>query len=219
MNHSKLILSLSCFVAVTLASPLVTAAPRGGGGGHGGGHFPGVVVSLGVPEWGQAAAAIGMAVATGMAVVTGMAVATGTVAIGTVITVTIMLSSSATSAFPAGGAGVGAGILTGATPITDTMITVTHTVTTATAMDINIPATAMGIPAGYGNNYGYGNGYGYSGGNRSQYASPTRSKVAELQRRLSRAGYYRGSVDGVLGPQTRRAIRAYESDHGYADAG
>ena len=213
MNHSKLILSLSCFVAVTLASPLVTAAPRGGGvADMAVAIFPGVVVSLGVPEWGQAAAAIGMAVATGMAVVTGMVVAIGT-AIGTVITVTIMLSSSATSAFPAGGAGVGAGILTGATPITDTMITVTHTVTTATAMDINIPATD------YGNNYGYGNGYGYSGGNRSQYASPTRSKVAELQRRLSRAGYYRGSVDGVLGPQTRRAIRAYESDHGYADAG
>src|SRR5882724_4161123 len=41
MNHSKLILSLSCLVAVTLASPLVTAAPRGGGGGHGGGHFSG----------------------------------------------------------------------------------------------------------------------------------------------------------------------------------
>jgi peptidoglycan hydrolase-like protein with peptidoglycan-binding domain len=40
--------------------------------------------------------------------------------------------------------------------------------------------------------------------------------VAELQRRLARAGYYHGSVDGVLGPQTRRAIRAYEQDHGYA---
>jgi hypothetical protein len=73
---------------------------------------------------------------------------------------------------------------------------------------------------GYGSgNYGYGNGDGYANGNRSQYESPTHSKVAELQRRLSRAGYYRGSVDGILGPQTRRAIRAYESDHGYADAG
>src|SRR5882724_4161124 len=98
--------------------------------------FPEVVVSLGGPEWGRGAAGIGMA-ATG-------AVAIGT-EIGTVITVTIMLSSPATSVFPAGGAGVGAGILTGATPITDTMITVTRTVTTATAMDINIPATATVI--------------------------------------------------------------------------
>src|SRR5882724_9913338 len=104
--------------------------------------FPEVVVSLGGPEWGRGAAGIGMA-AIGAAA-TGMA-ATGAVAIGTVITVTIMLSSSATSVFPAGGAGVGAGILTGATPITDTMITVTRTVTTATAMDINIPATATVI--------------------------------------------------------------------------
>ena len=77
---------------------------------------------------------------------------------------------------------------------------------------------------GYGN-YGYGNGYGYGYGSdsqygsSSQYGSPTRSRVAELQRRLARAGYYRGSIDGVLGPQTRRAIRAYSQDHGYADAG
>ena len=73
---------------------------------------------------------------------------------------------------------------------------------------------------GYGN--GYGNGYGYGSGGQnggSQYGSATRSRVAELQRRLSRAGYYRGSIDGVLGPQTRRAIRAYEQEHGYADAG
>src|SRR5437762_11565646 len=38
MNNPKLILSLSCFVAVTLASPLATAAPRGGGGHFSGGH-------------------------------------------------------------------------------------------------------------------------------------------------------------------------------------
>ena len=72
---------------------------------------------------------------------------------------------------------------------------------------------------GYGDPYGYGYGYGY-GGNQyggngygdSGYAG--HSRVAELQRRLARAGYYRGSIDGVLGPQTRRAIRAYERDHG-----
>jgi peptidoglycan hydrolase-like protein with peptidoglycan-binding domain len=39
--------------------------------------------------------------------------------------------------------------------------------------------------------------------------------VAELQNRLASAGYYHGAVDGILGPATRRAIRAYERDHGY----
>src|SRR5258707_10850843 len=55
MNHSKLILSLSCFVVVTLASPLLTAAPRGGGGGGrgGGGHFAGGRSFAGRPGMGR----------------------------------------------------------------------------------------------------------------------------------------------------------------------
>jgi peptidoglycan hydrolase-like protein with peptidoglycan-binding domain len=39
-------------------------------------------------------------------------------------------------------------------------------------------------------------------------------ETRELQRRLARAGYYHGAIDGILGPQTRRAIAAYERDHG-----
>jgi len=50
--------------------------------------------------------------------------------------------------------------------------------------------------------YGYQN-YGYD----------RRYTVVEVQRRLARAGYYHGPIDGILGPQTRRAIRAYERDH------
>lgn len=50
--------------------------------------------------------------------------------------------------------------------------------------------------------YGYnGSGYGYG------------NTVVEVQRRLARAGYYHGPIDGIMGPQTRRAIRAYERDH------
>ena len=49
--------------------------------------------------------------------------------------------------------------------------------------------------------YGY-NGYGYDYGNT----------VVEVQRRLAHAGYYHGAIDGIMGPQTRRAIRAYERD-------
>ena len=67
-----------------------------------------------------------------------------------------------------------------------------------------------GYPYGYygGYNYGdYGSGYGY--GDSSQ------SRVAELQRRLASAGYYHGAIDGILGPATRRAIRAYERNQGY----
>ncbi len=83
-------------------------------------------------------------------------------------------------------------------------------------------------PYGYGGAYSYGYDYPYGGnqygngygaeyqGNYGQYGDASRSRVAELQRRLSRAGYYRGSIDGVLGPQTRRAIRAYEQDHNNA---
>jgi hypothetical protein len=50
--------------------------------------------------------------------------------------------------------------------------------------------------------YGY-NDYGY--GNTNTFV--------EVQRRLARAGYYHGAIDGIMGPQTRRAIRAYERDH------
>ncbi len=50
--------------------------------------------------------------------------------------------------------------------------------------------------------YGY-NDYGY--GNVRL--------VVEVQRRLARAGYYHGPIDGILGPRTLRAIRAYERDN------
>jgi Putative peptidoglycan binding domain len=58
----------------------------------------------------------------------------------------------------------------------------------------------------YPNNYSYyGSGYGYG------YAGST---VAAVQRRLGQLGYYHGVVDGVIGPQTRGAIAAFESRNG-----
>src|SRR6266516_2770657 len=67
-------------------------------------------------------------------------------------------------------------------------------------------------PYGYdyygGSAYGYGygdQGYGYGNGNGSS--------VVELQRRLARAGYYHGAIDGIMGPATRRALREYERTH------
>lgn len=38
--------------------------------------------------------------------------------------------------------------------------------------------------------------------------------VAGVQQRLSAEGYYTGAVDGINGPGTRAAVRAYEADHG-----
>src|SRR5207249_9047555 len=207
MNNPKLILSLSCFVAATLASPLATAAPRGGGGGH----FSG-----------------GRAFTPGRP---GMGALSGRNWSGrnwngrnwnnwngnwhhnhghnTVVFI-------GDFGFP-GWWGWGWG----------------YPGYYGYGYPYGYYGYGYGDPYGYGGygyggygygDYGYGNGYGYGYGSRSQYGgsqygSATRSRVAELQRRLARAGYYRGSIDGVLGPQTRRAIRAYEQEHGYADAG
>lgn len=55
---------------------------------------------------------------------------------------------------------------------------------------------------------GYSSGRSYRGGGGGGGA------VLEVQRRLSRDGYYHGSVDGVMGSRTRYAIRAYQRDHG-----
>jgi hypothetical protein len=57
------------------------------------------------------------------------------------------------------------------------------------------------------NSGGYGSGFGYG--------DSSRSRVAELQSRLASAGFYHGAVDGIMGPATRRAIRAFERHHGY----
>jgi putative peptidoglycan binding protein len=70
---------------------------------------------------------------------------------------------------------------------------------------------------GWGYPYGYYSGYNYGGyGSGYGYGDSSGSRVSELQSRLARAGYYLGAIDGILGPATRRAIRAYERDHGYA---
>ena len=69
---------------------------------------------------------------------------------------------------------------------------------------------AFGFPVFYPYSYSY-YPYDYSGYNDNGYTNA--QLVLEVQRRLARAGYYHGAIDGILGPETLRAIRAYERDH------
>ena len=65
--------------------------------------------------------------------------------------------------------------------------------------------------------YGYGYGYGYDNYDPAGYgdaAAYDGSLVAQVQTRLARAGLYRGAIDGVMGSETRRAIRAYQRSNG-----
>jgi len=75
-----------------------------------------------------------------------------------------------------------------------------------------------GYPYGYNsyqygyNNYYYGSGSPYS---FNRYSNRDYDAVVtHVQQRLARAGYYRGPIDGVIGPRTRYAILAYERNHG-----
>ena len=64
--------------------------------------------------------------------------------------------------------------------------------------------------------YPYGYGYGFNPYNQPVYQGSvvgTGSSVREVQRRLARAGYYHGRIDGVMGPRTRDAIRAFQRSH------
>jgi hypothetical protein len=70
---------------------------------------------------------------------------------------------------------------------------------------------AFGFPAFYP--YPYYGYYPYDYYGHNGYGYGNVSTVVEVQRLLARAGYYHGPIDGILGPQTRRAIHAYERDH------
>jgi len=67
--------------------------------------------------------------------------------------------------------------------------------------------------APYGGNARYGNSshgyYGYTYGTVTQ----------AVQSALTRRGYYRGAIDGVLGPETRNAIRTFQAQRGLAVTG
>src|SRR5438552_14285784 len=69
---------------------------------------------------------------------------------------------------------------------------------------------AFRFPVFYPYGYSY-YPYDYYGYNDNGYSNV--QLVVEVQRRLARAGYYHGAIDGILGPETRRAIAAYVHEH------
>lgn len=74
--------------------------------------------------------------------------------------------------------------------------------------------TGYWYPAwGYASN-GY---YPYDGPIYTGYADLTPDRVViNVQVQLQRDGYYFGSIDGILGPQTRQALAAFQADNGLA---
>jgi hypothetical protein len=46
------------------------------------------------------------------------------------------------------------------------------------------------------------------------HAEPPDKVIADVQAVLQEMGYYRGEVDGLLGPMTREALTAYQADNG-----
>jgi hypothetical protein len=69
-----------------------------------------------------------------------------------------------------------------------------------------------GYPYDYYGSYPSNYSYGYYSYNQPAYGNG--SIVVTVQSRLARAGYYHGPIDGVMGPGTSYAIRAYERNRG-----
>ena len=66
-------------------------------------------------------------------------------------------------------------------------------------------------PYQYGYDPGYYDSSVYQNGYGDVYADST---IAAVQQQLAREGYYRGQIDGVLGPETRAAIAQFQNNHG-----
>jgi hypothetical protein len=70
--------------------------------------------------------------------------------------------------------------------------------------------------------WGYGWGYPYGGYPYDYYEGGDAtggSPIAAVQMRLANQGYYRGEIDGIMGPQTRRALMRYQRAHGLRETG
>jgi hypothetical protein len=68
----------------------------------------------------------------------------------------------------------------------------------------------LGYP--YYDDYGYDAPDAYSGDESAYYDTGANSgTVSAAQRELAKLGYYHGSIDGVIGPETEKAVRWFQS--------
>jgi hypothetical protein len=74
---------------------------------------------------------------------------------------------------------------------------------------------------GYYDNGYYDESYGSSQYSQEPYPAQFEdnrsngdSSVSQVQAALARKGYYRGAIDGSLGPATQNALRQYQRNHG-----
>ena len=74
-------------------------------------------------------------------------------------------------------------------------------------------------PYGYNAGVYEGDADYYSPGAYDSSDQSTDSTVAAAQEQLARQGYYRGEINGIFGPDTRRAIVRHQSDHGLGVTG
>lgn len=59
----------------------------------------------------------------------------------------------------------------------------------------------------------------YRSGSGISMGRLNRDDIIMVQQRLADRGYYRGSVDGIYGPQTAHAVRAFQEDNGLTASG
>src|ERR1700719_863046 len=79
----------------------------------------------------------------------------------------------------------------------------------------------FGGPFGYGDTYSYDYPYyGYNDYNDGEYydgqyspaeVTPSQETIVAVQKELAKLGYYHGPIDGLIGPQTGRAISWFQS--------
>jgi len=71
----------------------------------------------------------------------------------------------------------------------------------------------------YNGGYGYEDGRVYNGRVANEEGGSGHSIVSSVQEQLAQNGFYHGPIDGVIGNQTRNAIRQYERRNGLPEDG